>query len=294
MDRKLEEMKQQYMDVPIPKELDFIVTKAIQRHTKKKRSLKWLTAAAAAAIIFVAGINTSPAFAHALSEVPLVGNLIKVLTFREYMFKDQTYEAKLEVPVITDMKNKELQESLNQKYQEEAKKQYQEFMTEMDSMKAAGSGGHLGVNSGYVVKTDNDRILSVGRYVVNMVGSSSTTFQYDTIDKKKEILITLPSLFMDERYIEVISENIKSQMNEQMKLDQGKVYWVEGSPAPVQMSEVFKSIKKDQNFYINSDGQLVISFQKYEVAPGYMGVPEFVIPTRVLSDLLVSKDEYLR
>lgn len=292
MDRKLDEMKQQYRDIPIPNELDFIVNKAIKQHTKKRSSLKWLTAAAAAVIILVTSINTSPAFAHALSEVPLVGNLIKVLTFREYMFKDQTYEAKLEVPVITDMKNKDLQESLNNKYQEEAKKQYRDFMTEMDSMKAAGSGGHLGVNSGYVVKTDNDRILSVGRYVVNMVGSSSTTFQFDTIDKKKEILITLPSLFTDERYIDVISENIKSQMIEQMKSDPAKIYWVEGSPA--QMSEVFKTIKKDQNFYINESDQLVISFQKYEVAPGYMGVPEFVIPTPVLSDLLVSKDEYLR
>lgn len=35
-------------------------------------------------------------------------------------------------------------------------------------------GGHLRVNSGFIVKTDNDRILSVGRYVVNTLGSSST------------------------------------------------------------------------------------------------------------------------
>lgn len=58
-------------------------------------------------IILVTSINASPAFAHALSEVPLVGNLIKVLTFREYICNDQTFEAKLEVPVITDMKNKD-------------------------------------------------------------------------------------------------------------------------------------------------------------------------------------------
>ncbi|MZQ81486.1 DUF3298 domain-containing protein [Paenibacillus sp. 5J-6] len=292
MDRKLDEMKQQYRDIPIPNELDFIVNKAIKQHTKKKSSFKWVAAAAAAVVILVTSINASPAFAHALSEVPLVGNLIKVLTFREYIFKDQTYEAKLEVPAITDMKNKDLQESLNNKYQEEAKKQYRDFMTDMESMKAAGTGGHLGVNSGYVVKTDNDRILSVGRYVVNTVGSSSTTFQFDTIDKKKEILITLSSLFIDERYIDVISENIKAQMMEQMKSDPSKVYWVKGSAA--QMSEVFQKINKDQSFYINEKDQLVISFQKYEVAPGYMGVPEFIIPTGVVSDLLVNKDEYLR
>lgn len=292
MDRKLEEMKQQYRDIPIPKELDFIVKKAIKQHTKKKGSLKWLTAAAAAAVILVASINTSPVFAHALSEVPLVGNLIKVLTFREYKFEDQTYEAKLEVPAITDMQNKSLEEELNQKYLEEGKKLYSDFMSDMEKMKAEGTGGHLGVNSGYVVKTDTDRILSVGRYVVNTVGSSSTTFKFDTIDKKKEILITLPSLFKDERYIDVISENIKEQMRDQMSKDPQKIYWVKGSVA--QMSEVFEKIKKDQNFYLNASGQLVISFQKYEVAPGYMGVPEFIIPTSVLSDLMVSTDGYLR
>ncbi|MBP1961008.1 RsiV family protein [Paenibacillus aceris] len=292
MDRKLEEMKQQYRDIPIPKELDFIVTKAIKRHTKKKSSLKWLTAAAAAAVILVASVNTSPVFAHALSEVPLVGNLIKVLTFREYKFEGQTYEAKLEVPAITDMQNKSLEEELNQKYLAESKKLYSDFMSDMEKMKAEGTGGHLGVNSGYVVKTDTDRILSVGRYVVNTVGSSSTTFKFDTIDKKKEILITLPSLFKDERYIDVISENIKEQMRDQMSKDPQKIYWVQG--AATQMSELFEKIKKDQNFYLNASGQLVISFQKYEVAPGYMGVPEFIIPTSVLSDLLVNKDEYLR
>ena len=77
-----------------------------------------------------------------------------------------------------------------------------------------------------------------------------------------------------------------------MKKDPQKIYWVQG--AETQMTDLFEKIKKDQNFYINASGQLVISFQKYEVAPGYMGVPEFVIPTSLLSDLLVSKDEYLR
>ncbi|MFB8736384.1 hypothetical protein ACEQPO_30285 [Bacillus sp. SL00103] len=37
---------------------------------------------------------------------------------------------------------------------------------------------------------------------------------YDTIDKKNHVLITLPSLFKDDRYIDVISENIKEQNEE--------------------------------------------------------------------------------
>ncbi|NOU76487.1 DUF3298 domain-containing protein [Paenibacillus sp. LMG 31458] len=291
MNEKIEQMKQHYMDIPIPKELDFIVNKAIKQNKKKKNNFKWGFAVAAAAILFVTGINTSPTLAHALSEVPLVGDVVKVLTFREYKFNDGTYKANLEVPVITNLDNKTLENTLNNKYLEEGKKLYADFMIEMESLKENG-GGHVGVESGYVIKTDNDHILSVGRYVVNTVGSSSTTFKYDTIDKKKQLLITLPSLFKDEAYIRVISENVKEQMKEQMKRDPQKIYWVEGVSNKV--NSYFKTITKDQNFYINTNGQLVISFQKYEVSPGYMGVVEFIIPTSVLSDILTMKGEYIQ
>ncbi|WNR46743.1 RsiV family protein [Paenibacillus roseipurpureus] len=286
MDEKIEQMKQQYMDIPIPAELDFIVNRAIQLHKKKsKRSMKWVAAAAAAVVILVAGLNTSPALAQSLSEVPYVGKIMKVLTFRAYTFDDGAHIAKIEVPIITNIDNKTLEESLNTKYLEESKELYASFMTDMEKMKASGKEGHLGVDSGYVVKTDNDLILAVGRYVVNTVGSSSTTFQYDTIDKKNQLLITLPSLFRDESYVQTISQNIKEQMLQRMKDDPSKVYWVEGAPIDAKMA-IFKTIKKDQSFYINAQNKLVIVFQKYEVTPGYMGVVEFVIPTNLISEQL--------
>ncbi|MGO4500184.1 RsiV family protein, partial [Paenibacillus sp. 2RAB27] len=275
-----------YMDIPIPAELDFIVNQAIKQHRKKPRTnLKWSSVAVAAAVIvFVAGLNTSPTFAHSLAEMPVVGKLIKVLTFREYLYDDGAHKAKVEIPIITNLDNKALEESLNTKYLEESKNLYTDFMSDIEKMKASGLEGHLGVDSGYIVKADNDQILAVGRYVVNTVGSSSTTFQYDTIDKKNQLLITLPSLFKDEGYVQVISDYIKAQMIQRMKDDPAKIYWVEGVPNDVKF--YFSSINKDQSFYINKDGKLVIVFQKYEVTPGYMGTPEFIIPTNLLADQL--------
>ncbi|MDR6552713.1 RsiV family protein [Paenibacillus qinlingensis] len=283
MDEKLEKMKQTYMEIPIPDELDFIVNQAINQHRKKsKTNLKWLPVAiTAAAILFVAGLNTSAAMAQSLSDLPVVGKLIKVLTFREYHYDDGANKANVEVPIITNLENKTLEESLNTKYLEESKKLYTNFMNDIAQMKASGLEGHLGVDSGYIVKTDNDQIFSVGRYVVNTAASSSTVFQYDTIDKKNQLLITLPSLFKDDGYIQVISDYIKAQMRQQMKDDPAKVYWVEGVPNEVKFN--FTSIKKDQSFYLNKDGKLVIVFQKYEVTPGFMGGPEFVIPTNLLA-----------
>lgn len=286
MNEQLEKLKRKYKNTPIPHELDVVVKQALK--PRKKRRLNMINSlggVAAAAMIMITGINTSPTLANALSEVPLVGSLVKVFTFTEYTVAEETIEADIKVPAIANMEHKMLQATLNNKYLEESKKLYDDFTAEMEKLKKNG-GGHLGVESDYVIKTDNDQILVVGRYVVNTVGSSSTTFKYDTIDKKNQLLITLPSLFKDDRYISLISDNIKEQMTAQMNADPDKVYSVEGAMS-------FETIAKDQTFYINDEGKLVISFDKYEVAPGYMGVVEFIIPTDVIAHVLVS-NEYIK
>lgn len=291
MNKQLEVLKQQYKDISIPNELDFIVKKAIKQSMKRKVNFKWSIGAGVLAIaLTLTGINTSPAFANALSGVPVVGSLVKVFTFKQFKLDEGNAKANIQVPAISELGNQSLEAALNNKYMEEGKKLYDDFSAEMEKLKQNG-GGHIGVSSGFVVKTDNDRILSVGRYVVNTAGSSLTKFKYDTIDKQNKILITLPSLFKDDRYINIISENIKEQMKQKMKEDPSKVYWVEGVPNQVNFN--FMSIAKDQSFYINNDGKLVLSFNKYEVAPGVMGVPEFIVPTQVLSDVLVSH-EYIK
>ena len=298
-DKNLQQLKKNYMDVPIPVELDFIVKKSLEDNgvkiTNSRSNFKGIKIAAASIVaataLFTVGVNSSPVFAASLSNVPVVGSIVKILTFREYTVNEDSYNADIKVPSIQGLENKDLENNLNDKYLTENKKLYEDFMADMEDMKSNGDG-HLGVSSGYVVKTDNDRLLSIGRYVVNTVGSSSTTMKYDTIDKQSEILITLPSLFKNDSYVNIISENIKKQMIEQNKADENKFYWVEGIEKDINM-DLFEKISKDQNFYINSEGKLVISFDKYEVAPVYMGVVEFVIPTEILSDSLVS-NEYIK
>jgi Protein of unknown function (DUF3298). len=299
MDKKLEMLKKEYMNTPIPAELDFVVRKTLKdngvdnslRNNNFKRIKIAAASIAVALVVLTVGVNTSPAFAAAMAKVPVVGSIIKVITFREFTVNEGTFNTNIKVPAVQGLENKTLENSLNEKYLAENKKLYEQFMADMENLKKNG-GGHLGVNSGYEVKTDTDRILSIGRYVVNTVGSSSTKMKYDTIDKKNETLITLPSLFKDDRYVEVISENIKKQMIEQNKTDNNKFYWAEGIEQKGNM-KLFEKISKEQSFYINSEDKLVISFDKYEVAPGYMGIVQFVIPTDVIADILVS-NEYIK
>lgn len=285
--------RNEYENIEIPDELEFLVRTTIKEQEKKMKRKniinKSVIAAAVAGVVFVGSINLSSEISYALSEVPVLGSIVRVLTFKTFELKDNNFDAQLKTPAIEGLDSK-LEAMLNEKYLDENQKLYDDFMKEIDEMKKADMDeAHMGIASGYEVKTDTDKLLVIGRYFVNTVGSSSTTIKYDTIDKQNKLLITLPSLFKDEAYIDIISENIKAQMKEQMK-DESNVYWLEDE---MMGDENFSKIDKNQSFYITKDNQLVIAFDKYEVAPGYMGNPEFIIPSELLKDALVS-EEYIK
>ena len=81
----------------------------------------------------------------------------------------------------------------------------------------------------------------------------------------------------DEAVMAGISENIKAQMGAQLAADENVTYFL-NSDTP---EWDFKGIDGDESYYFNENGQLVIVFEEYEVAPGYMGAVEFVIPESV-------------
>ena len=289
----MNKFRNEYENIEIPDELEFLVRTTIKEQEKKMKRKniinKSVIAAAVAGVVFVGSINLSSEISYALSEVPVLGSIVRVLTFKTFELNDNNFDAELKTPAIEGLDSK-LEAMLNEKYLDENQKLYDDFMKEIDEMKKADMDeAHMGIASGYEVKTDTDKLLVIGRYVVNTVGSSSTTIKYDTIDKQNKLLITLPSLFKDEAYIDIISGNIKAQMKEQMK-DENNVYWLEDE---MMGDENFSKIDKNQSFYITKDNQLVIAFDKYEVAPGYMGNPEFIIPSELLKDALVS-EEYIK
>ena len=95
----MEDAKKRYDEVPIPEELSkrvqWEVEKADRRRKaenasvrKRRRHLygwqKGLAAAAAAMAVFVTALNTSTVFAQSMGELPVIGAIAKVLTFRSY------------------------------------------------------------------------------------------------------------------------------------------------------------------------------------------------------------------
>ena len=286
----LEQLKNDYQQIPIPKELDTMIQNTLERDANERRRQKrlhtWrniaLTAAAVAAL-FVGSVNLSPTVATALANVPGLSTLVEVCTFGGYHVEENNFEANIAIPQVSGL-DPAITEMLNQKYLAEGQALYDEFKAEMDAVKEEFPDAHMGLDYNYEVKTNDDRVFALSRYVVNTVGSSSTEKRYDTVDKKTQTIVTLPSLFTEGAdYITHISDNIKAQMRQQMAADESVAYWLDDEEVP---DDNFTAIASDQQFYINADGQLVICFDKYAVAPGYMGAVEFVIPTEVLAPIL--------
>ncbi|CEN77652.1 anti-sigma-V factor rsiV [Paraclostridium sordellii] len=279
---KIDKLKENYDNIKIPARLNDVVNDAINKKSNHKIPTKWLVTAASICAV-VGAININPVFADNLEKIPVIGNLVKIVNFSNYQIKDNGYEASIKVPKIEGLDNKELEYKLNKEFEENGKKLYNQYLEEVKGLKESNESGHKSAESWYEVKTDNENTLSLVIYQYEAQGSSNTTRRFYNIDKKNQTALTLEGMFKNDDYINVISENIKQQMAEQMKKDKNKIYWLNDKEAG---AGNFKSIKRDQGFYINKSGELVICFDKYEVGPGAMGLVEFTIPKDIIKPLM--------
>ena len=144
--------------------------------------------------------------------------------------------------------------------------------------------GNVGMETDFRVMRDDERLFTLQLITVLNVGGSVEYSSFLTVDKSTGESLTLSGLFLDgSDYIGVISEEILRQMSEQVQAGKAK-YFIPGDIW--REEECFKSIDPDQEFYINEDNRLVIVFDEYEVAPGNMGRPEFVLDTEALQQIL--------
>lgn len=279
MSNRLKEWRRQYNDIPIPTELDDIIESALTGHTQQKHMKKrwiWPTSIVAAASIFTATVNFSPQAAKAMSEVPILKQIIEVITIDKIHEEQESKSIDVEIPEISGLENHQLETHLNQAFLEKGKQLYQEY---------TDSNGHLAIQSDYSIVNENNQILSIELNTFKAEASGYEQKDYLTIDKELQTVITLPSLFTSEAYVEVISEEIKKQMKQNLANDENLIYWLDDVAS-------FTTINRDQPFFINEDNHLIISFDEYEVAPGYMGVVQFEIPTEIIDEILVS-DRYI-
>lgn len=302
---QLRQLKEEYENMKIPEAGRERLQAGIDRARMEKKRAEharrrsaW-TAVAAAAVVMIALPNTNMQIAHAMENIPLLGGFFRLVTVRQYNYSDENHDAEVELAQITYGEDAGegasvgeaavgaaapkgtaagSVETVNQDMEatvEELIRQFEDTLSEE---------GYHGLHVSQEVVTDNDRYYTVKLSVLETEASGYEHNQFYTIAKQTGNVVTLEDLFAEgSDYISAISENIKTQMREQMAADEGVIYFLDVDDMP---EFNFQGITEQTNFYFNEKDELVIAFDEYEVAPGYMGAPEFVIPQEVTAAIL--------
>lgn len=309
MNHNLEQIKQDYQNIKVPDSLkqkmedsikqaksDMEREKIPARPGRRRNALfhSWIArgcaGVAAAALLLTILVNASAPIAYAMEQIPVLGAVVKVVNFREYRHQDGQMEANIKVPQVrVGDENGEVMEHASRALNGRIQDYTDELIAAYEAdVKASGGEGTQAVDLDYEVVTDNERLFSLQFHqTVTMAGASQSEKIYH-IDKQTGNMVTLKDLFEEGTdYQALISENIKQQMKEQMEQDDSKSYYLEMDTEEWN----FQEIAQDVDFYVNDSGRLVIVFDEYEVAPGYMGVVSFEIPAEVVEPVV--KEGYL-
>jgi hypothetical protein len=229
-----------------------------------------VAAAACAAFIFVFLLpNVSVVYAQALEQVPVIGSLVKVVTIRNYLYSDETHEMDVRIPSIEDTENPAAID-INADMAELTERLVQQFYTDVDTF---GEDSHGSLYVDYEIVTNTDTWFTLKLCVTEVAGSSNSYYRYYNLDKLSGKIVTLADIAKNDGFYEAAEKEIKRQMAQRMQEDSNSVYWIEDNS----LGEEFVNLTPDHNFFWDTDGNLVIPFDKYEVAPGYMGTSEFTI-----------------
>ena len=239
---------------------------------------KFNYAIAMAMLMFVLLTNVSPKFAYAMQELPIIGDIVKVITIRNYFDKDGNSEIEMEIPNIKNDNNSQSQtnENVNEDVNQLTQNILDKFYAEMNSE------NHLSIKVESDVIQNNKYWFTLKLTISEVAASSDLKYKYYNIDKRTDEIVKLSDLFDDENYKKAISEEIKKQMISRMEKDNNVVYWIDEENEEWN----FNMIEGNQNFYLSNKGNIVIVFDKYEVGPGSTGTPEFEINKEIYEKYL--------
>lgn len=271
------------------------------------------TASAAAVILlcFITALNSNEAFAKAAGDIPVLGRIARVLTVRSYTKVEENKNISVNIPAVdipsmdtTEQVPPQTDQADNQTDAGKAADQNDKFITdvnaeiekvvddyladakercEADKQAFLATGGtedewaqrDLGINVDYEVKYQKDNTLSLILTAdESWYGAYELTYYYN-LDLGKNRKLTLSDVLGD-KYIEVADTSIISQMKERVKQNDSYIYWGVTDNNELGITG-FTTVNDNTKFYINEDGKAVVCFDKYEVAPGFMGKQEFVI-----------------
>ncbi len=240
------------------------------RMTKRKKGFMHhaVSIAACMALAFIVLLpNVSVAYAEAVDDIPVIGSLVRVFTIRNYFYEDGHRELQVKVPAIVDPDHGAAEGMINQNVTELTNTVINRFYNELEISQGDGYGS-VYVDYETVINTPQWFTLKL---TVNEIAASSNMYEkYYHIDRTNGCYVTFSDLFEEENY-DKLKAMILDQMKAQMEENEKTVYWIDD----ITQQDDFAALSNDQNFYFKKNGNLVIVYDKYEIAPGYMGSPAF-------------------
>jgi hypothetical protein len=271
-------VEEAYNCIPVATELPDVVSQALQRGRKiqKRRSVvKYMaTLAAVISLVFITMLNTTSVFAAAY-EVPILGDICRIFTFKKIDLEDETKIINVKVPNIENTGNTALEHRINLEISkliseevENAKNRAQEYYDAY--LLTGGIPGEflpLEVVIDYDMKCSDAEIVSFVIYKFETKASFYQENRFYNIDLESGRELTLRDLYGG-NYKEIVSARVRegiAQLSEERKF-----YLFDD----VVIEDL---IDTDRHFYIDSDKTVVVVFQKYEIAAGAAGQLEFPI-----------------
>lgn len=280
MDR-MTEAKREYQSIPIPQELSERVKLEVERAEKKRRfslmKRRIVSAAAAVAVLFVAGLNTSEVFAGEMNDIPVIGTLARIFTIRSYETETEELKISVDIPSVAmiaeDLQGleKEINEDIYafcEQYAKEAEgraKEYRQAFLDTGGTQEEWAEHEISIKVWYEVKAQTARYLSLTVKGAESWTSAYSEERYYNLDMETGKWITLRDILGDD-YAQIVRCSILDQI-EQKRIEDEAAYW----------PDKWKGIDDETKFYINQEHNPVVVLEKYEIAPGSEGQLTFEI-----------------
>lgn len=284
--KKLEKAKGVYEAIKVPNELNYVVNKAILDKKKKEKSVliyvKYaVTTVACTFLTFIFMLNVNSSFATNISEIPIIGDMAKVFTIKEVNEEDKTKLINAKIPALENTGNTELEKRINYEIMlkmneilEEAEKRAAEYK---EAVIETGGNEYdyqpINIQIDYKVGYSNDKVVSFIISKSETLANAYTEIYFYNVDIETGKKLNLRDV-LGKEYKQIVDTTIYKEIEERSK-NPDNIYFTADEGG-------FEGIENEyQDFYINSDGKVVIVFEKYKIAPGYMGTQEFVIDKQI-------------
>ncbi len=280
MDR-MTEAKREYQSILIPQELSERVKLEVERAEKKRRfslmKRRIVSAAAAVAVLFVAGLNTSEVFAGEMNDIPVIGTLARIFTIRSYETETEELKISVDIPSVAmiaeDLQGleKEINEDIYafcEQYAKEAEgraKEYRQAFLDTGGTQEEWAEHEISIKVWYEVKAQTARYLSLTVKGAESWTSAYSEERYYNLDMETGKWVTLRDILGDD-YAQIVRCSILDQI-EQKRIEDEVEYW----------PDKWKGIDDETKFYINQEHNPVVVLEKYEIAPGSEGQLTFEI-----------------